>query len=290
MRSNVRQILWTRIHSNEIQIPGSKYNISSSDHYWAIFKILSGRKFHIINNIFQRYRKPPCTIDDLPDSLDAIAISHTHYDHLDKDSVIQLNKKYGTNIHWYVPKGSGTFFLELGIPSLQIHEMIWWEETKIKGTKVVFTPTNHYSGRGLSDENIALWGSFAVLGKDGNKFWFGGDTAYCDVFKQIGKKFGPFQLSAIPIGCYAPREALKFNHVDPDEAVRIHCDIRSEMSLGMHWGTFKTNATEFYLEPKNRIDEVRLSYGKTDEGEDKLSFYTISIGETLEGKSVKSKI
>ena len=168
--------------------------------------------------------------------------------------------------------------------------MIWWEETEMKGTKIVFTPTNHYSGRGLSDENIALWGSFAVLGKDGNKFWFGGDTAYCDVFKQIGKKLGPFQLSAIPIGCYAPREALKFNHVDPDEAGRIHCDIRSEMSLGMHWGTFKTKATEFYLEPKNKIDEVRLSYGKTDEGEDKLSFYTISIGETLEGKSVNFKI
>ena len=156
----------------------------------------------------------------------------------------------------------------------------------LKGTSIVFTPTNHYSRRGLLDENVALWGSFAVLGKHGNRFWFGGDTAYCEVFKQIGKKFGPFQLSAIPIGSYAPRAALKYNHIDPDEAVKVHCDIRSEMSIGIHWGTFKTNATEFYLEPKYKIDQARLEFGKTPEGEDKLQFYTIPIGETREGKSV----
>ena len=223
----------------------------------------------------------------MPNNLNAVAISHTHYDHLEKSSVIHLNKKYGSNIDWYVPMGSGVFFSELEIPSNCIHEMVWWEETEVNGTSIIFTPTNHYSSRSLRDENIALWGGFAILGKNGNRFWFGGDTAYSDVFKQIGQKLGPFQLSAIPIGCYAPREALKYNHVDPIEAIKIHCDIRSEMSLGMHWGTFKTNATEFYLEPKYKIDEARLEYGKTEEGEDKLQFYTISIGETLEGTSPK---
>jgi len=235
---------------------------------------------------FKRYRKPPCTIDELPSNLDAVAISHTHYDHLDKNSVIHLNKKYRSNLDWYVPQNSGAFFIELGIPSERLHEMVWWEEKVLKGTSIVFTPTNHYSRRGLLDENVALWGSFAVLGKHGNRFWFGGDTAYCEVFKQIGKKFGPFQLSAIPIGSYAPRAALKYNHIDPDEAVKVHCDIRSEMSIGIHWGTFKTNATEFYLEPKYKIDQARLEFGKTPEGEDKLQFYTIPIGETREGKSV----
>ena len=117
--------------------------------------------------------------------------------------------------------------------------MVWWEEAKLKPddtrlnqTRVVFTPTNHWSRRGVFDENKALWGSWAIIGKDGNKFWFGGDTGYSDVFKQIGRRFGPFQLSAIPIGAYNPRATMKYFHVNTDEAVKIHEDINSEKSLG----------------------------------------------------------
>ena len=71
--------------------------------------------------------------------------------------------------------------------------------------RIVFTPGNHFSRRGLLDHNKALWGSWLVIGSKGSKFWFGGDTAYSDVFKQIGKRFGPIDLSAIPIGAYNPR-------------------------------------------------------------------------------------
>jgi L-ascorbate metabolism protein UlaG (beta-lactamase superfamily) len=125
----------------------------------------------------------------------------------------------------------------------------------------VFTPSNHWGKRTPFDENHVLWGSWAVIsGEDGGgRFWFGGDTAYCDAFKQIGKKLGPFDLAAIPIGtynlavlaragliictrilgAYGPRNAMKFNHANPDEAVQIHKDVRSKRSLGIHWGTFK---------------------------------------------------
>lgn len=222
--------------------------------------------------------------------MDAILISHTHYDHLDKVSAIDISHKYGRNVHWFVPKNSANFFSGLGINREDIHEMVWWEELALKSTTIVFTPTNHYSRRSMSDENRSLWGSYAVLGKHGNKFWFGGDTAYCDVFKQIGKKLGPFHLSAIPIGSYLPKEALKFNHIDPEEAIQVHYDVKSEISLGIHWGTFKTNATEFYLEPKNLIEKARRENGKTPNGEDKLKFYTKCIGGTQEGISVQSKV
>ena len=234
---------------------------------------------------FKRYRDPPCKVNQLPDDIHAVVISHTHYDHLDKQSVIDINEKYGENIHWYVPSGSGSFFTYYGIKSDNLHEMVWWEEAKLNGGKIVFTPSNHYSNRFIHDMNTALWGSFVIIGKNGYRLWFGGDTAYCDVFKQIAKRFGPFHLSAIPIGAYAPREVLKWNHVDPEHAVQIHHDIRSEVSLGIHWGTFMLGAREGYLEPKEIIDQKREESGKNENGIDRLRFYTISVGDTLEGNS-----
>ena len=245
------------------------------------------RLVDMITYQFKRYRDPPCSVSQLPHDIHAVVISHTHYDHLDETSVAEVNERYGESIHWYVPKGSGSFFVYHGIQKDNLHEMVWWEEAEINGSKLIFTPSNHYSNRGVLDMNVALWGSFAVIGKKGHRFWFGGDTAYCDVFKQIGQKIGPFHLSTIPIGAYAPREALKWNHVDPEQAIQIHYDIRSEISLGIHWGTFMLGATESYLEPKEIIDEKRKEHGKDEDGKDKLKFYTTSVGGSQEGnKSV----
>ena len=196
--------------------------------------------------------------------------------------------RYGDNVHWFVPSGSGSFFTDVGIQNL--HEMVWWEKFDLKPnnqrvnhTKIVFTPTNHWSRRGVFDENKALWGSWTVIGKHGNKFWFGGDTGYSDVFKQIGKKLGPFQLSAIPIGAYKPRKIMKYVHVNTNEAVRIHKDIQSEKSLGIHWGTFKLTY-EFYLEPRTLLEKAVREAGKVSGGNstDILQFYTVPHGETLQ--------
>ena len=158
--------------------------------------------------------------------------------------------------------------------------------SRVNQTRIVFTPSNHWSTRKMFDRighYRELWGSWAVIGKNGNKFWFGGDTAYSEVFKQIGQRLGPFQLAAIPIGSYKPRELLKMFHVNPNEAVKIHYDIHSQKSLGMHWGTFKLG-WEFYLEPRTWIQDLVLKYGKlVDNKTDALPFYTVSIGETLHG-------
>ena len=207
--------------------------------------------------------------------------------------VLQVNfsvlcLRFGSSLHWYVPSGCGEFFTDLGIDGNNLNEMVWWEEAKLKPndtrlnqTRIVFTPTNHWSRRGVFDENKALWGSWAIIGKDGNKFWFGGDTGYSDVFKQIGRRFGPFQLSAIPIGAYKPRDIMKYVHVNTDEAVKIHEDIHSEKSLGIHWGTFKLTY-EFYLEPRTLIENRVAEKGKLDDNvTDALQFYTVQIGETL---------
>ena len=124
--------------------------------------------------------------------------------------------RYGENLHWYVPSGSKSWFENVGIPSHLIHDMNWWQ-TKVMPVsrgkpqnedlgneeniaRIIYTPANHFSRRTLFDDKKALWGSWVVIGSEGSKFWFGGDTAYSDVFKQIGKRYGPFDISAIPIG------------------------------------------------------------------------------------------
>ena len=189
-----------------------------------------------------------------------------------------------------MPSGAGSFFSDIGIKKDNLHEMVWWQQVALKPdvervnqTQIIFTPSNHWSRRGVFDGNKALWGSWTVIGKDQNKFWFGGDTGYSDVFKQIGRKFGPFQLSAIPIGAYKPRKIMKLVHVNPEEAVLIHNDIQSEKSLGIHWGTFKLTY-EFYLEPRTLLKRLVEESGKlSDNKTDILQFYTVPIGETLEG-------
>ena len=142
----------------------------------------------------KRYRPPACTIQELPDVIDAVVISHTHYDHMDTQSIKDLHKRYalhllcsifggiiiivcnsqielstittyryGSNLHWYVPSDSGSFFTGVGIESDNVHEMVWWQEADLKpnearlnNTKIVFTPNNHWGRRGIFDENTAL--------------------------------------------------------------------------------------------------------------------------------------
>jgi len=240
----------------------------------------------------KRYRPPACTIDELPDVIDAVVISHTHYDHLDLNSVRQLHQRYKDQLHWFVPRDTRSWFESIGISNDNIHDMVWWQSKTLPlsagksqdlasgndGARIVFTPGNHWSGRGILDRNKALWGSWLVIGSKGSKFWFGGDTGYSDVFKQIGKKYGPIDLSAIPIGAYNPRPTMKFVHVDPEEAIKIHYDLKSKVSFGIHWATFKLTL-EHYMEPKERIAQM------VEENPGMAPFLVPNIGETVQGES-----
>lgn len=224
-----------------------------------------------------RYREAPCQVAQLP-KLDAVLISHNHYDHLDLDTVRDIGRNQ-SQVEWFVPKGLKQWMLDnTGIKMEKIVELDWWEESNIEDSdvKVVFLPSNHWCKRGILDDNKVLWGSFAVLGPS-TKYWFGGDTAYCEVFKQMGEIYGPFTMAAIPIGNYQPNWFLKFNHVHPLEAVQIHKDIKSKKSLGIHWGTFKFNSVEHYLEPKTLLNSSLIK-----EGIEVDKFVTINAGETID--------
>ncbi|XP_041058855.1 N-acyl-phosphatidylethanolamine-hydrolyzing phospholipase D isoform X5 [Carcharodon carcharias] len=185
----------------------------------------------------KRFRNPPCTVAQLP-KIDAVVISHTHYDHLDYNTVLSLNERFGGDLRWFVPLGLLDWMQKCGCEN--IIELDWWEENCVPGhdeVTFVFTPVQHWSKRTVTDDNKVLWGSWCVLGP-WNRFFFAGDTGYCVAFEQIGKRYGPFDLAAIPIGAYEPRWFMKYNHVNPEEAVRIHIDVQAKKSVGIHWGTF----------------------------------------------------
>ncbi|XP_025096371.1 N-acyl-phosphatidylethanolamine-hydrolyzing phospholipase D-like isoform X2 [Pomacea canaliculata] len=199
----------------------------------------------------KRIRKPPCTIEELP-KVDAVVISHNHYDHLDYASVVALNQRFGENLQWFVPMGLKGWMNNAGCEN--VVEMTWWQEHEVQshpGVKVACTPCQHWCKRNVSDTNEVLWSSWCILGPK-NSFHFAGDTGYCCGFKQIGRKYGPFTAAAIPIGAYHPRWFMSPQHVDPQQAVDIHQDIQSKSSLGIHWGTFMLTY-EPYLEPRELL-------------------------------------
>ncbi|XP_041113404.1 N-acyl-phosphatidylethanolamine-hydrolyzing phospholipase D-like isoform X2 [Polyodon spathula] len=221
----------------------------------------------------KRFRGPPCSVAQLP-KIDAVVISHTHYDHLDSGSVASLNERFGSELRWFVPLGLMDWMQKCGCEN--VIELDWWEENCVPGhdeVTFVFTPAQHWCKRTPTDDNRVLWGSWSVLGP-GNRFFFAGDTGYCSAFEQIGKRFGPFDLAAIPIGAYEPRWFMKAQHVDPEEAVRIHIDVQAKCSLGIHWGTFAL-AYEFYLDPPVKLKEAMERYGLNHD-----NFFVLKHGES----------
>jgi len=183
----------------------------------------------------ERYTSPGLLIEDLP-VIDLIVISHNHYDHLDKLTIENLFEKQSKNPpHIFVPLKLKKWFLNLGIEN--VTELDWNESEKFREWVIHAVPVQHWSSRTLWDRNKTLWAGW-VLETNGFRFFFAGDTGYSKDFENIGKKFGQFDLAAIPIGGYEPRWFMKAHHVNPEEAVQIHHDINSRYSIGIHWGTF----------------------------------------------------
>ncbi|XP_012928963.1 LOW QUALITY PROTEIN: N-acyl-phosphatidylethanolamine-hydrolyzing phospholipase D-like [Heterocephalus glaber] len=221
----------------------------------------------------KRFRPPPCMIEELP-RINAVLISHNHYDHLDYNSVVALNERFGNELRWFVPLGLLDWMQKCGCEN--VIELDRWVENCVPGhnqVTFVFTPSQHWCKRTLMDDNKVLWGGWSVLGP-WNRFFFAGDTGYCSEFEEIGKRFGPFDLAAIPIGAYEPRWFMKYQHVDPEEAIRIHTDVQAKKSVAIHWGTFAL-CCRHYLEPPVKLSEALERYGLKTE-----VFFVLKHGES----------
>lgn len=186
----------------------------------------------------KRLTPAPMPISQLP-KIDYVLISHDHYDHLDRASVEELHRRF-PEILWVIPKGLKKWFVNRGIE--RFIELSWWQEVDIESKfKVTAVPSQHFSGRVSTHVNRTLWNGYVVEALHTNKtLYFVGDTGYNEVdFKQIGKKFEQIDLSLIPIGSYSPRRFMAPVHVEPKDAVKIHQDVGSRLSLAMHWKTYK---------------------------------------------------
>ena len=181
----------------------------------------------------RRFHPPPIALADLP-PIDAVLISHDHYDHLDMDAVQALARR-GARL--FVPLGIGAHLERWGIPAAQIEELEWWQEGTLKGVKIVCTPTRHYSGRGLTDHSATLWSSWSVLGPQ-HRFFYSGDTGYSTHFGEVGARFGPFDIAFMKIGAYGPGQSWIDIHMPPEQSVRAFRDLGAKRLFPVHWSTF----------------------------------------------------
>ena len=191
----------------------------------------------------ERKSMPPLALEGLP-LLDAVLISHNHYDHLDIPTIEKLSRLQ-PHITWFIPKHLSRWFQQRGI--LSTIELDWGESRDIEGGRITAVPSQHFSGRTLWDRDKTLWNGYVVECR-GKKFYFVGDTGYNALdFREIGRRFSPIDLSLIPIGTYVPRKFMAPVHCSPSDGVQIHSDVGSRFSLGMHWNTFRLSD-----EPMNR--------------------------------------
>jgi L-ascorbate metabolism protein UlaG (beta-lactamase superfamily) len=173
----------------------------------------------------------PIEIENLP-KIDAILISHDHYDHLDYESIKTLKEKTDS---FFVPLGVGVHLESWGINTDDIKEHNWWDETEFKGIKLAFTPSRHFSGRGLTDNSSTLWGSWVIKGKIKN-IYFSGDSGYGPHFKEIGEKYGPFDFAMMECGQYDEKWADI--HMTPEETAQASIDVETAVMMPIHWGSF----------------------------------------------------
>ncbi|PNH03963.1 N-acyl-phosphatidylethanolamine-hydrolyzing phospholipase D [Tetrabaena socialis] len=178
-----------------------------------------------------------CEEPQMP-ALDFVLLSHNHYDHLDTGSVRSLHRRYGKGLTWYVPLGLRSWFASEGVTN--VVELDWWQsvthasDTSNKSVVITMVPAQHWAARGVRDRCRSLWGGYVRPGTGTGRcrrrrpgrapasapapprplrFYFVGDTGYCPVFTEIGKRFAPIDLAAVPIGAYDPRWFMKPQHV-----------------------------------------------------------------------------
>ncbi len=222
----------------------------------------------------KRHQPPGLSITELP-RIDAILISHSHYDHLSLSSLRALYAQPGGPPMLFVPLGIDAW-LEANVTDgdrSRIVKLDWWDSATIADTEIHLLPVHHWSARTLWDRNETLWGGFAVR-HPGFSFFFSGDLGYSKDIGDIAARFSGFDLAAIGIGAYQPIW-YRNSHVSPEEAVRIHKELRIKRSIGMHWGTFALGQERL----DQAVDDLAIARRQHDVKDDE--FFVLHHGETF---------
>ncbi len=179
----------------------------------------------------KRFHPPPVSLGALP-PLDAVLISHDHYDHLDRATIRQLAL---TPVAFIASLGVGAHLERWGVDPGRITELDWWEQTEVRGVVIAATPAQHFSGRGIRDRNTTAWSSFHLRGPD-HSFFYGADTGLTSEYEEIARRHGPFDLVSLEVGAYHP--SWGDIHMGPENALTAHSYLGGGPLLPIHWGTF----------------------------------------------------
>ena len=245
---------WRLLKSNQknygIWIGHSTFYINNGDIDILTDPIFSKRASPIKFAGPKRIIDAPIQISDLS-NVDIVVISHNHYDHLDIPSLKKIQEQF-PDVIFLVPIGDKKLLKKYSLKN--IYEFNWWESFSIKNTRFTFTPTQHWSARGIFDRNKSLWGGWFIE-TESLKLFHAGDTGYSNDFKAIKAKLGSPDYAFISIGAYDPEWFMGESHVNPEDAVRIMEDLGNPDSFGMHWGTFSLTS-EDTIEPKERLEVI----------------------------------
>lgn len=174
----------------------------------------------------------PCEISDLP-GIDAVLLTHSHYDHLDLSTLQAL----GHNTHLFTPPGHGSWLRGKGFR--HVTELRWHESAEpFPGIRLSATPAQHFTARSPFDRDRAHWCGWRIDSPQGS-LWHAGDSGYCPAFREIGERYGAVDFGMIPIGAYQPRRIMRAMHMNPEEAVRVFLETKCRRAHAMHWGTFR---------------------------------------------------
>lgn len=199
--------------------------------WWLTDPVFSDRASPVLFAGPKRFHPPPITIEDLP-PIRGVIVSHDHYDHLDHAAILALDGKVRL---FLTPLGVGDLLAKWGIAKEKIQQLDWWQSTEVDGMHLTATPAQHFSGRGFTDGNRTLWASW-VIEDDGLRVFFSGDSGYFDGFAEIGRQFGPFDVTLMETGAYNAQ--WPYVHLHPHQTVMAHLDLEGRWLLPIHNGTF----------------------------------------------------
>ncbi len=235
---------WREISAEEAHaMPSSGFHVFWLGH--ASFYVVGQGKRWLIDPVFSDYCSPwpfhfptlkrrvavPWSAAFLP-QVDGILLTHTHYDHCDLPTL----KRFPASTPIIVAEGHARWLHRQGFT--HVREVPWWESVSIDDWTITATPAQHFTARSPFDRNRGHWCGWC-LEVAGTKIWHAGDSGYAEVFREIGDRLGPMDLSMIPIGAYSPRWVMKGMHMNPEEAVQVLQETRSRHAIAMHWGTFR---------------------------------------------------
>lgn len=215
----------------------------------------------------RRFTPPPLPFEQLP-HIDAVLISHDHYDHLDYPTILRLNE---LGVPFYVPLGVGSHLAYWGVPEERIFDHDWWQETQLSpDLRLICTPARHFSGRSLADKDHTMWSGWAIVGQE-RRVYYSGDTALFPGFAEIGTRFGPFDLTLIESGAY--NQMWADVHLGPEQAVIAHQLLRGKVLFPVHWGMFDLGM-HGWTEP---IERIRIAANRAN-----VQFVTLPPGGSFE--------